>query len=118
MSSTLSRTAKSALAALALVACLGAPAVADATDATGVTGGSGTISDPWNPTRAAHISCDSATLFANYSASGGHRDPIATLYRGNYIGVRYITSNNYSADVFWHGTSRWGFVLRSCFTLN
>ncbi|WP_424185082.1 hypothetical protein ACOBQX_24760 [Actinokineospora sp. G85] len=80
--------------------------------------GSGTINDPWNPTRAAHITCDTATLFANYSAGGGHRDPIATLHKGNYIGVRYITSNNYSADVFWHGTSKWGFVLRDCFTLN
>ncbi|OLR95142.1 hypothetical protein [Actinokineospora bangkokensis] len=103
------------VAALAAAASLvGLSATAGAT----AQSGSGTINDPWQPTRAAHISCQSATLFANYSPTEGHRDPIATLYQGNYIGVRYITSNGYSADVFWHGTSQWGFLLRSCFTLN
>ncbi|WP_328444312.1 MULTISPECIES: hypothetical protein [unclassified Amycolatopsis] len=83
-----------------------------------VQSGSGTISDPWVPTRAAHITCSSATLFGNYTAGQGHSDPIDTLVQGNYIGVRYITSDHNSADVFWHGASKWGFLLRSCFSLD
>ncbi|MCR6487553.1 hypothetical protein M8542_32475 [Amycolatopsis sp. OK19-0408] len=83
-----------------------------------VQSGSGTIGDPWVPTRAAHITCETATLFGNYTAGQGHSDPIATLVRGNYIGVRYITADHNSADVFWHGTSKWGFLLRDCFALN
>ncbi|WP_326836483.1 hypothetical protein VSH64_16485 [Amycolatopsis rhabdoformis] len=80
--------------------------------------GSGTISDPWVPTRAAHITCQTATLFGNYTPGQGHADPIDTLVQGNYIGVRYITADHYSADVFWHGKSKWGFLLRSCFSLD
>ncbi|EWC64071.1 hypothetical protein UO65_0598 [Actinokineospora spheciospongiae] len=113
------RTLRTAAVALAAATALGGLAATTAqADTVGALSGSGTISDPWNPTHAAHITCNSATLFANYSPSAGHRDPIATLSQGNYIGVRYITSNNYSADVFWHGTSQWGFLLRSCFSLN
>ncbi|MEW2507312.1 hypothetical protein ACQPXB_16985 [Amycolatopsis sp. CA-161197] len=80
--------------------------------------GSGTLSDPWVPTRPAHITCATATLFGNYTSGQGHSDPIDTLVQGNYIGVRYITADHYSADVFWHGKSKWGFLLRSCFSLD
>ena len=107
---------KRACAVALLAVAAGGLAVAPA-DAT-VQSGSGTIGDPWVPTRAAHITCATATLFGNYTPGQGHSDPIATLVQGNYIGVRYITSDQNSADVFWHGTSKWGFVLRSCFSLN
>jgi hypothetical protein len=103
------------VAALLAVAAAGlAVAPAEAT----VQSGNGTIGDPWVPTRAAHVTCASVTLFGNYTAGQGHSDPIATLGQGNYIGVRYITSDHNSADVFWHGTSKWGFLLRDCFALN
>lgn len=107
---------KRACAAALLAVAAGGLAVAPA-EAT-VQSGIGTIGDPWVPTRAAHITCDTATLFGNYTAGQGHSDPIATLVRGNYIGVRYITSDHNSADVFWHGTSKWGFLLRGCFSLD
>jgi hypothetical protein len=106
---------RTCVAALLAIAAAG-PAVAPA-EAT-VQSGSGTIGDPWVPTHSAHITCATATLFGNYTAGQGHSDPIATLVQGNYIGVRYITSDHNSADVFWHGTSKWGFLLRDCFALN
>ncbi|MGK3205842.1 hypothetical protein [Amycolatopsis sp. MEPSY49] len=108
----LKRIRAAALLAIAAAAVTAAPAHAT------VQSGSGTIGDPWVPTRAAHITCQTATLFGNYTPGQGHSDPIATLVQGNYIGVRYITADHYSADVFWHGTSKWGFLLRDCFTLN
>jgi hypothetical protein len=80
--------------------------------------GSGTISDPWVPTRTATITCGSATLFGNYTPGQGHDNPIDTLHQGDGIRVRYITSDHNSADVFWSGKSKWGFLLRSCFSLN
>lgn len=106
------RIRTAAALAVAVAALTAAPA-----DAT-VQSGSGTITDPWVPTRAAHVTCQTATLFGNYTPGQGHSDPIATLVQGNYIGVRYITADHYSADVFWHGTSKWGFLLRDCFALN
>jgi hypothetical protein len=125
MSFPLGRRAARAVAATALTLAATAgfaamPAQADVLTAHPLTAqsGSGTLSDPWVPTRAAHITCSSATLFGNYSPGAGHSDPIDTLPQDAYIGVRYITSNNYSADVFWHGKSKWGFLLRSCFALN
>ncbi|MFG1642156.1 hypothetical protein ACGFMK_17875 [Amycolatopsis sp. NPDC049252] len=108
---------KRACAAAVLAVAVGGLTVAPAGAAT-VQSGSGTIDDPWVPTRAAHITCSTATLFGNYTAGQGHSDPIDTLVQGNYIGVRYITSDHYSADVFWHGASKWGFLLRSCFSLD
>lgn len=106
---------RACVAALLAVAAGGLAATpADAT----VQSGSGTIGDPWVPTRAAHITCATATLFGNYTAGQGHSDPIATLVRGNYIGVRYVTSDHNSADVFWHGAGKWGFLLRGCFSLD
>ncbi|MEV7038900.1 hypothetical protein [Amycolatopsis sp. NPDC051061] len=106
------RTCAAALLAVAAAGLTAAPAEAT------VQSGSGTINDPWVPTHAAHITCATATLFGNYTPGQGHSDPIATLVQGNYIGVRYITSDHNSADVFWHGTSKWGFLLRDCFALN
>ncbi|MGA8114750.1 MAG: hypothetical protein WCA46_13885 [Actinocatenispora sp.] len=80
--------------------------------------GSGTVNDPWVPMREAHTTCQSATLFGNYSGSAGHSNPIASLPAGTWIGVRYVTSNNYSADVLWHNHGQWGFMLRSCFAFD
>ncbi|SEF36395.1 hypothetical protein SAMN05421837_110150 [Amycolatopsis pretoriensis] len=108
----LERIRAAAVLAVAAAAVTAAPAHAT------VQSGSGTINDPWVPTRAAHITCQTATLFGNYTPGQGHSDPIATLVQGNYIGVRYITADHYSADVFWHGSSKWGFLLRDCFALN
>ncbi len=80
--------------------------------------GSGTVNDPWVPMRSAHTTCQSTTLFGNYSGSRGHTDPIASLPTGTWLGVRYVTSNNYSADVLWHNHGQWGFLLRSCFAFD
>ena len=110
---------KRACAVAALTVVAGGLGIAPAHAGTAtVQSGSGTINDPWVPTRAAHITCSSATLFGNYTAGQGHSDPIDTLVQGNYIGVRYITSDHNSADVFWHGAGKWGFLLRSCFSLD
>ncbi|MFE2758250.1 hypothetical protein ACFXGA_40255 [Actinosynnema sp. NPDC059335] len=93
-----------------------APAVA-APDPVTALAGSGTVNDPWVPMREAHTTCESTTLFGNYSG-GVHRDPIVVLPRGTWIGVRYITGDGRSAMSLWHNHSQWGFLLRSCFAFD
>ncbi|MFI9011057.1 hypothetical protein ACIGNX_27865 [Actinosynnema sp. NPDC053489] len=106
-----------ALVALVLSAFAGAaPAVATPGPVTALAG-SGTVNDPWVPMREAHTTCDSTTLFGNYSG-GTHQDPIVVLPRGTWIGVRYITGDGRSAMVLWHNHSQWGFLLRSCFAFD
>lgn len=118
------RLGVSVLAAAAVATMASAPAQAQPTSAHNASAvqnvegpqrdGSGTVSDPWVPMRSAHVTCQTATLFGNYS-NHHHSDPIATLTVGTWIGVRYVTSDNYSADVLWHYHGQWGFMLRSCF---
>ena len=79
--------------------------------------GSGTVSDPWVPMLQAHITCNTAGIYGNYSG-GSHKSWITDLPVGTPIGVRYITSDGRSSDVLWHGGGTWGFVLASCWALN
>ncbi|MEU5691771.1 hypothetical protein [Actinosynnema sp. NPDC020468] len=58
------------------------------------------------------ITCQTATLFGNYSPGSGHSDPITTLKAGTRVGFRYETGD--SANVLWYQDSVWGFVQRSC----
>ncbi|NUT91045.1 MAG: hypothetical protein HOY78_03355 [Saccharothrix sp.] len=104
----------------ALPRLLAAGAVATAlvaSPASAQAAGSGTLNDPWVPMRSAHTTCESTTLFGNYY-NGAHYDPIASLPRGTWIGVRYITGDGRSADVLWHYHDKWGFMLRSCFAFD
>ncbi|HEX6342254.1 hypothetical protein [Umezawaea sp.] len=116
----MSLVARGKLAIVLLAAALStsvAPASAAPGSPVTVQAGSGTVSDPWVPMREAHTTCESTTLFGNYSG-GVHRDPIVVLPRGTWIGVRYITGDGRSADVLWHNHSQWGFMLRSCFAFD
>ncbi|WBQ05405.1 hypothetical protein [Kribbella sp. CA-293567] len=76
--------------------------------------GTGTLTDPWVPMLSARTTCDSTTLFGNYSSSTGHRDPIVTLPAGTWMGVRYLVRGGYSANVLWHGGDKWGFMRDDC----
>jgi hypothetical protein len=105
------------LAAILSASVAATPASAAPDSPITAQGGSGTVGDPWVPMREAHTTCDSATLFGNYSG-GVHRDPIVVLPRGTWIGVRYVTGDGRSADVLWHNHSQWGFLLRSCFAFD
>ncbi|MEV8377378.1 hypothetical protein AB0P21_31855 [Kribbella sp. NPDC056861] len=76
--------------------------------------GTGTLTDPWVPMLSARITCNTATLFGNYSAGTGHLNPIKELPAGTWMGVRYIVSGGYSANVLWHGGDKWGFMRKDC----
>lgn len=95
---------------LAPVAVAAAALVATATTATA-------SSAPEDLTTPSRISCDSATLFGNYTPGVGHRDPITTLLRADRVGFRYTTDDGVSAVVLWYQGQVWGFVLRSCVTV-
>mgnify|MGYP001085449358 CR=1 FL=1 len=106
--------------ALALAALFGATTAQAAPVAEsgpiGALAGSGTVNDPWVPMRNARTTCQSTTLFGNYTPGSGHASPITVLPANTWLGVRYITSDGNSADVLWHDGDKWGFLLRSCFT--
>lgn len=76
--------------------------------------GSGTVSDPWIPSRNAHTDCQSTGLYGNYYG-GLHRDWILDMPFNRYLQVRYLTSDGRSADVFYVYGSQWGFAPTSCF---
>jgi hypothetical protein len=87
---------------------------AGAAGAASPRGGSGTVGDPWVPMRNAHVTCQTAGLYGNYS-NGHHSNKIKDLPAGTWLGVRYRTSDGNSADVLWHDGDKWGFMLTSCF---
>jgi hypothetical protein len=76
--------------------------------------GSGTVSSPWVPARNIHTTCDSTTLFGNYTPGQGHSDPIAVLPTATWLSARYVTSDGNSVMALWHGGDVWGFLLQSC----
>ena len=68
-------------------------------------------------TTPSRVSCESATLFGNYTSGVGHRDPIVVLPQGTRVGFRYTTDDRNSAMVLWYQGGVWGFMLRSCVTV-
>jgi hypothetical protein len=116
---------RTALLARGVVACLAlTPAVglaalpATAAPVSGpspmtVNSGSGTVSDPWVPSKSATIVCDSATVWGNYNGTS-HSTPLGTVYRGDTVSVRYETSDRNSVMAYSARANTWGFILRSC----
>lgn len=108
----LTRWAATAVLAGTLVGAGGGVALAD---------GSGTAADPWVPAKGAHISCQSAGRYQNYT-DGSHNltnqvrsDDYPTLPNGAYISVRYETGDRYAVMAMYHdATTKWAFILRSC----
>jgi hypothetical protein len=76
--------------------------------------GSGTVSDPWVPAVNIHTTCQSTTLFGNYTPGQGHSDPIASLPAGTWLTARYVTSDGNSDMALWKDGGVWGFLLQSC----
>jgi hypothetical protein len=62
------------------------------------------------------VTCQSATLYGNYSPTAGPRDPIAVLGYGNKVGIRQDAGYPSWAVVLDYGPDVWGFMLRSCMT--
>lgn len=66
------------------------------------------------------VTCQTASLYANYSPTNGPLDFITTMYAvdpatGSTHHVSYRYSYNSSWDVVFHQkTSQWGFMLNSC----
>jgi hypothetical protein len=76
--------------------------------------GSGTVNSPWVPARNIHTTCDSTTLFGNYTPGQGHSNPIAVLPEATWLSARYVTSDGNSVMALWNGGGVWGFLLQSC----
>lgn len=75
--------------------------------------GSGTVNDPWVPSKSATIVCQSATVWGNYDGTS-HSTPLGTVYYGDTVSVRYETSDHNSVMAYSARANTWGFILRSC----
>jgi hypothetical protein len=75
--------------------------------------GSGTVNDPWVPSKSATIVCQSATIWGNYDGTR-HSTPLGTVYYGDTVSVRYETSDHNSVMAYSARANTWGFILRSC----
>jgi hypothetical protein len=75
--------------------------------------GSGTVNDPWVPSKSATVVCQDATLWGNYNGST-HSTPLGTVYYGDQLSVRYETSDHNSVMAYSSRNASWGYVLRSC----
>lgn len=62
------------------------------------------------------VTCQSATMYGNYSASTGPASPMRSLGYGNKVGIRQNAGSASWAMVLDYGMGDWGFVLRSCMT--
>jgi hypothetical protein len=78
-----------------------------------VLAGSGTVNDPWVPSKSATIVCDSATVWGNYNGTS-HSTPLGTVIRNDTVSVRYETSDHNSVMAYSARANTWGFILRSC----
>ena len=58
--------------------------------------------------------CQSATLYANYSTSGGPKDKIGSVAKGEVVGYQYT---NGSWALVRTGGDKIGFILRDCITV-
>jgi hypothetical protein len=62
------------------------------------------------------VTCQSATLFGNYTPGSGGSSPRYTMYYGNKVGIRRDAGDGYMAMVLDYGPNVWGYVLRGCLT--
>lgn len=67
-------------------------------------------------TAHAIVTCQSATMYANYSPSSGPADPIKSLPYGDKIGIRDDAGYPSWAVILDYGPDTWGYLLRSCYT--
>jgi hypothetical protein len=67
-------------------------------------------------TAHAIVTCQSATMYANYSPTTGPRDPIKVLPYGDKIGIREDAGYPTWAVILDYGPDTWGYLLRSCYT--
>jgi len=64
--------------------------------------------------RSASGTCQDATLYANYSKSGGPKGKIASVAKGEVVGYQYTDG---SWAVVRTGGDKIGFILRDCITV-
>jgi hypothetical protein len=62
------------------------------------------------------VTCQSATMYGNYSTTAGPQNPIRTLYYGDKIGIRRDAGYPSWAVILDYGPDDWGYFLRSCYT--
>ncbi|MFP2930699.1 hypothetical protein ACLESO_36980 [Pyxidicoccus sp. 3LG] len=62
------------------------------------------------------VTCQSATMYGNYSASTGPKDPIRVLGYGDKVGIRRDAGTASWAVILDYGPDDWGYLLRSCMT--
>jgi hypothetical protein len=62
------------------------------------------------------ITCQSATMYGNYSTTAGPQNPIRTLYYGDKVGIRQDAGTASWAVILDYGPDDWGYLLRSCMT--
>lgn len=62
------------------------------------------------------VTCQSATMYGNYSASAGPQDPIRVLGYGDKVGIRQDAGTASWAVILDYGPDDWGYLLRSCMT--
>ncbi|QSQ26121.1 hypothetical protein JY651_14835 [Pyxidicoccus parkwayensis] len=86
------------------------PAVEDGPDERG-----GTVTEMVY-TDHAIVTCQSATMYGNYSTTSGPRDPIRTLYYGDKVGIRQDAGTASWAVILDYGPDDWGYLIRSCMT--
>ncbi|WP_224361214.1 hypothetical protein [Hyalangium versicolor] len=69
-------------------------------------------------TSTAHaiVTCQSTTMYANYSPSAGSKDPIKTLSYGDKLSFREDVGYPSWAVTLGEGLDNWGYLLRSCYT--
>lgn len=67
-------------------------------------------------TAHAIVTCQSATMYANYSPTSGPQDPIKALPYGDKIGIREDAGYPSWAVILDYGPDTWGYLLRSCYT--
>ncbi len=111
----LKRSAVVLCAAAVLSACGGEPAAGQEAVEAGPEAGEGTVSQQ-EYTDHAIVTCQSATMYGNYSTTSGPRDPIRVLYYGDKVGIRQNAGTASWAVILDYGPNDWGYLLRSCMT--
>lgn len=62
------------------------------------------------------VTCQSATMYGNYSTTSGPRDVIRVLGYGDKVGIRQDAGTASWAVILDYGPDDWGYLLRSCMT--
>ncbi|RKH09108.1 hypothetical protein D7V97_17510 [Corallococcus sp. CA053C] len=98
-----------------LMACGGTEPVGGAVEEAGPDEQGGTVT-AMVYTDHAIVTCQSATMYGNYSTTSGPRDPIRTLGYGDKVGIRQDAGTASWAVILDYGPDDWGYLLRSCMT--